>query len=214
MRELPRQFWTWIVRLLPKQQNSGSGAVQVGRADGDVKVLQLTQHIYARSFPAPLAVTPQTCAPPQPSHPSPPPPQRPVATPEQRDVLFLMQKLPDRIAVLDFMEREFNTRMVIELQPVQVYRLRRYVEVVLNEEQPLANYRQANSNRRERIRQSSDTAAHSLKRRASAGSVAQDGGHTVQQIFHAPIQGDVIGRDKIVPSSSSTTRGTTRNEKR
>lgn len=40
------------------------------------------------------------------------------------------------------------------------------------------------------------------------------GSHSVQQNFHKPIKGDVVGRDKIVPSSSSTTRGTTRNEKR
>ena len=35
-----------------------------------------------------------------------------------------------RIKVLDFMRREFGTAMVMELQPAQVYRVRRYVETV------------------------------------------------------------------------------------
>ena len=35
-----------------------------------------------------------------------------------------------RIKVLDFMRREFHTAMVIELQPAQVYRVRRYVETI------------------------------------------------------------------------------------
>ena len=43
-----------------------------------------------------------------------------------------MERVPDRIAILDFMEREFRTRMVIELTPAQTFRLRRYVEVVVS----------------------------------------------------------------------------------
>jgi len=35
-----------------------------------------------------------------------------------------------RIKVLDFMRREFNTAMVIELKPDQVYRVRRYFETI------------------------------------------------------------------------------------
>ena len=37
-----------------------------------------------------------------------------------------------RITVLDFMDREFGTRMVIELQIEQLYRLNKYLDVVLN----------------------------------------------------------------------------------
>lgn len=126
----------WFAKLMGKlhagaggrHHSTGEGAIHIGQLAGPVTNVHLTQHIYARSLPAPLAATPQPCTPPPPP---PPPAQRPAVTPEQRDVLFLMQKLPDRIAVLDFMQREFDTRMVIELQPVQVYRLRRYVEVVL-----------------------------------------------------------------------------------
>jgi len=121
LRELPKQLMAWIARLLPKQENSGSGAVQVGRAGGNVKVVNVTQHIY---------VPPIQPTPPQPQAARQPRP-RPAATPEHRQVLALMDHLPDRIAVLDFMEREFNTRMVIELEAQQLYRLRRYVEVIL-----------------------------------------------------------------------------------
>lgn len=53
------------------------------------------------------------------------------ASTAHRRALTLLDQVPDRIAVLDFMEREFGTRMVIELDTRQLYRLRRYVEVIL-----------------------------------------------------------------------------------
>ena len=56
---------------------------------------------------------------------------RPSPKTDQSQVLALMDQLPDRFAVLDFMGREFDTRMVVELDPKQLYRLRRYVEVIL-----------------------------------------------------------------------------------
>ncbi|MCW5223502.1 hypothetical protein D5041_07805 [Verminephrobacter aporrectodeae subsp. tuberculatae] len=54
-------------------------------------------------------------------------------TAAQRDVLALMDQLdkPARIKVLEFMRREFGTGMVIELQPDQVFRVRRYVETII-----------------------------------------------------------------------------------
>ena len=50
----------------------------------------------------------------------------------RRDVLALMKPLDknQQITVLQFMRREFRTAMVIELQPAQVYRVRRYVETI------------------------------------------------------------------------------------
>lgn len=122
MRELPKQLWAWIARLLPKQENSGSGAVQVGRAGGDVKVLHLTQHIYEASTQVgpPIQAATQSR------------PRATTSSTDQSQVLALMDRVPDRMAVLDFMAREFDTRMVIQLDPQQLYRLRRYVEVILN----------------------------------------------------------------------------------
>lgn len=129
----------WFARLLPKQQNSGRSAVQVGRAGGDVKVFHLTQHIYAPCAPVPSPAQPPHQHPP--ITPEPPSPKmsrperraspRPSSAMEQHNVLLLMQQLPDRIAVLVFMEREFDTRMVIHLDSQQLYRLRRYIEVIL-----------------------------------------------------------------------------------
>lgn len=114
MRELPKQLWALIARLLPKQENSGSGSIQVGKAGGNVTIMNITQHV------APVAlVAPQVRS-------------RAPATADHRQVLALMDHLPDRIPVLDFMEREFSTRMVIHLDAPQLYRLRRYVEVILN----------------------------------------------------------------------------------
>lgn len=54
------------------------------------------------------------------------------ATAAQRELLTLMKPLNKaaRIKVLDFMRREFDTPMVIELKPDQVYRVRRYVETI------------------------------------------------------------------------------------
>jgi hypothetical protein len=56
---------------------------------------------------------------------------RPSPKSDQSQVLALMDQLLDRIAVLDFMEREFDTRMVVELDSRELFRLRRYVEVIL-----------------------------------------------------------------------------------
>ncbi|GAB6454944.1 hypothetical protein bcgnr5379_63350 [Bacillus cereus] len=44
-----------------------------------------------------------------------------------------MGQLRDRIAVLNFMEDQFGTRMVIHLKPEQLYRLNRYLDVVLRD---------------------------------------------------------------------------------
>ena len=145
MGELPKRLLAWLAKLLPKQEVRGDGAVQVGRVDGDLhtdhsthhhtarvaqsghigtgavhmghvqNVTQVHQHFYAAVEP-PLVVSSAAA--------------RPVATAAQ--VLALMDPLPEpvRFKVLDFMRREFGTSMVIELQPHQLYRARRYVEAI------------------------------------------------------------------------------------
>ena len=148
MGELPKQWLAWLARLLPKQKVQGDRAVQIGRVDGDLStdhsthhhttrfaqsgcvgtgamhmghvsgvqnVTQVHQHFYAAVEP-PLVVSSAAA--------------RPVATAAQ--VLALMDPLPEpvRFKVLDFMRREFGTSMVIELQPHQLYRARRYVEAI------------------------------------------------------------------------------------
>jgi hypothetical protein len=121
--EIPKQLLAWLRQLLPKQKNSGSGVVQVGKA-GDVTVVNITNHtmhmphIHAnaghRLSPVPVST-----------------PKR-QATTAQREVLDMMKLLDEREGlVLDFMQREFGTRRVIDLTDAQLYRVRRYVEVSL-----------------------------------------------------------------------------------
>lgn len=107
-RRFLKEMWAL---MFPRQKNKGGGAVQVGRLNGNVTVIN---HHHATNS----------------SNDKPTPGER-RATPAQRDVLDLMNRVPDRTSVLKFMEREFATRMVIELQPTQLYRLRRYLEVVI-----------------------------------------------------------------------------------
>jgi len=125
LREIPKQLLAWLRQLLPQQKNTGSGAVQVGKAGGDVTVVNLTQHttqhitqhlphLHAGSGLSPAA------------------PVRRQANPAQREVLYLMAQLAEREgAVLDFMQREFGTRRVVDLSDAQLFRVRRYVEVSL-----------------------------------------------------------------------------------
>lgn len=134
-----------LKRLRPQQQNTGAGSVQVGKAAGNVKVVNVNrqdvthQHVQVHHhfYAPPPAVRPDvadarvaTAAPPAPTA-----PQRgnvPPLSEVHREVLALMDPLPKktRMGVLDFMNREFGTRMVKELDPHAVRRLRLYVRQV------------------------------------------------------------------------------------
>lgn len=133
------------LRLLqPRQQNSGAGAIQVDRAGRDVRVshqthhapvthVHVTQHIYAPGAAPPPAGPAQRAAPVLPDRFD--TKAKPVgALPaQQREALALMKALgrEKRIAVLDFMRREFGTAMVKELDGAQCLRLQRYVQRVI-----------------------------------------------------------------------------------
>lgn len=123
MQLIPKWLRDWIAQLMPRQHSSGSSAMHMGHVSGSVQQ-QVHQHFYAAAQPAQDAAAPT----PTPAVVRPPS----GATPEQKQVLTLMKPLPEpvRIRVLDFMRREFGTALVIELQPDQVYRVRRYVEVI------------------------------------------------------------------------------------
>ena len=54
-----------------------------------------------------------------------------VANDDQRHVLQLIRRLHDSASVYEFMRREFGTHMVIKLQPPQLFRVRRYVEAII-----------------------------------------------------------------------------------
>lgn len=96
-------------KLLPRQTMRGDAGVQVGKVGGDVHVVHETHHHYGGHQRGAVALS---------------------TTPEQRAVLALMRTLPERPLVLEFMRREFGTKMVNELEPAQLYRVRRYVEKI------------------------------------------------------------------------------------
>lgn len=121
MGELPKQLLAWIARLLPKQENSGNGAVQVSSNGGHVTVVHLTQHVQPVMASPPVEPIQPVMRPERP---------RTQATEGQREVLAMMRSLPDEGSVLGFMQREFGTRRVVELQPRQLYRVRRYIETI------------------------------------------------------------------------------------
>jgi hypothetical protein len=106
-----------MARLLPRQTVRGHSASQIGKVGGNVTIVHLTQHL-----PGSAAQTVQ--------------PTRPagIANDEQRHVLQLIRQLANSNSVLDFMQREFGTRVVVNLQPAQLYRVRRYVEVIIKSE--------------------------------------------------------------------------------
>ena len=96
----------------------GTGAMHMGAVQN---VTQVHQHFYAAVEPE-HAVRPSAA----------PPAARPAATAAQKEVLALLRPLPEsvRSKVWAFMRREFQTAMVVDLQPHQLYRVRRYVETV------------------------------------------------------------------------------------
>lgn len=127
-----------MTRLMPQQQSSGSGAVHMGHVSGSVHnstQMQRDGAIQVGKVEGGMQVVHQHFYPAAPSPPESVKGSEEIAkapTAAQREVLTLMKPLDrnQRIAVLEFMRREFRTAMVIELQPAQVYRVRRYVETI------------------------------------------------------------------------------------
>ena len=116
--------------------DGGCDNVQVGAACGDVNVNshRHTQAVYHIYHMAEQKAPPEV---PQASRPSftPQPTKADASMPssvEQSATLRRLEQVPSkRIAILNFMEREFGTRMVINLKPEQLYRLNRYLDAVL-----------------------------------------------------------------------------------
>lgn len=121
---------------MPQHASSGNGAVHMGDVSGSVNnVTQVHQHFYAAALPEQTPSSPSTpskASAPAVASVAPVAAAQSLVTVAQKEVLALMKPLPEhvRIKVLDFMRREFKTGMVIELQPQEVYRVRKYVEVI------------------------------------------------------------------------------------
>ncbi|MBF9263376.1 hypothetical protein [Paracidovorax cattleyae] len=111
-----RQIQAIKEKLLPKLINRGSGGVQVGKVSGDVT---------ATSFVTIVNVQAESSASRREESGS-----SSLTTPEQREVLRMIRQLPVADSVFTFMKREFGTHMVIDLQPSQLLRVRRYIEAI------------------------------------------------------------------------------------
>ena len=116
---LPKWLLNWMASLLPSQTSSGSGSVQIGQVNGDVN--NVTNHIQAppvhvtQVFYSTQVQTQQAAA-------------NGTATLEQRELLTLIRRMPNNgESVFRFMQREFNTRMVIDLRPSELRRVQSYV---------------------------------------------------------------------------------------
>lgn len=123
MQQTIQQLLVWIRQWLPRQKNTGQAGVQVAKA-GDVIVINhiTTHHNH---------ISPHNNGQ-QPAQPKNPEEKKRQATPAQRALLGMMKQLHDREdLVLNFMHREFGTHRVMDLDETQLYRLRRYVEVSL-----------------------------------------------------------------------------------
>jgi len=115
---IPKWLLDWMRKLLPKQEVKGDFGVQIGKA-GPVTVVHNTYHVNT-------TVT----SPPEPYRQVVDPRPRQAANDDQKKVLRLMRKLPSDEKVLEFMQREFKTTRVIDLEGQQLYRVRRYVEAI------------------------------------------------------------------------------------
>lgn len=114
---------------------NGADNVQVGAACGDVNVnshrhTQAIYHIYNVVEKKGAQEAPPVSKPPATQEPIKADATMPSSF-EQHSALRRLEQVPNRIAILDFMEREFGTRMVIELKSAQLFRLNRYLDVVL-----------------------------------------------------------------------------------
>lgn len=132
-----REILQWLIKLLPKQKmqdNDGSGNLQAGRVEGDLHHSH-TQAVYNIFMMAPDPA--QTAVVSEPSTKAEDIPTVQITRLQSQQhsaVLARMGQLHyrSRITVLDFMDREFKTRMVIELQTEQLFRLNKYLDVVLS----------------------------------------------------------------------------------
>lgn len=102
MIEWRRQIKALLAYLWPKQSNRGPGSVQAGQVRGNITVNNHHHNYSSARKSVPF-------------------------TKDHREVLELLSGLPERASVLDFMHREFGTRMVKELQRNELRRVTGYV---------------------------------------------------------------------------------------
>lgn len=132
---LPKQLLALLSKLWPQQKAQGDNAVQIGKVQGEVHVNH-GDHFHRHNHHSHITVIQASM-----QAPANEPQVRKPTPSEHSAVLRRMEQLRDRVAVLDFMEREFGTRMVIHLKAEQLFRLNRYLDVVLRSQSDTKQYR-------------------------------------------------------------------------
>ena len=117
------EFKQWltqmIAKLIPNHTSHGDDATHIGKVSGGLQIVRQQVHYHFARSPIRQA-------------------NRSAPKPEVRasEVLALLDRLPNakRYAMLDFMDRTFGTRLVIELDAAQLRRLKPYVAAVCRNE--------------------------------------------------------------------------------
>lgn len=106
-----------------RMEDVGNANVQIGSNNtGAVRVVNLKQE---RNVTNIFVYGEQGGPPPSTAKPS-------LTTPEQREVLALIRRLRKSDSVFAFMTKNFGTKMVMDLQPSQVLRVKLYIESINN----------------------------------------------------------------------------------
>lgn len=134
-----RKMMQWLLKLLPKQkmQDNGSGNLQAGRIEGDLHHTQAVYNIFMMAGDGGQAQQPTKTVEPGKEQVQAVQARAMPESAEQSATLRRMGQLRNRITVLNFMEREFGTRMVIHLRPEQLKRLNLYLDAVMRNPQAL-----------------------------------------------------------------------------
>ena len=138
-----REMMQWLAKLLPKQKMQGNGGnanLQAGSVGGDLHHTNMhTQAVYNIYMMSSVSEKSRPAQEPVPDRPVASEMMQSVSTQavampqstEQSSTLRRMGQVRNRITVLNFMEREFGTRMVIHLKPEQLKRLNLYLDAVM-----------------------------------------------------------------------------------
>lgn len=110
--------------------DGGSNNLQVGYAGGNV-VSRVSHHQHTHTHVTVIHA----------QAPANEPQVRKPSSAEQSATLRRLDQLRDRIAILDFMERRFDTRMVINLKSEQLNLLNMYLDTVMEDPRNLKNPR-------------------------------------------------------------------------
>lgn len=140
-----QKMMQWLLKLLPKQkmQDNGSGNLQAGRIDGDLHHTHAVYNIFMMAGDGVQAHESTKTAEPDKEQVQAVHARAMPESAEQSSTLRRMGQLRNRITVLNFMEREFGTRMVIHLRPEQLKRLNLYLDAVMRNPQALKSERTA-----------------------------------------------------------------------